>query len=83
MTEFLLSPLARYLFGAIALIAAAVGAYTYMRVHYYNEGYASALHAIAAQDQRAIDAAKKARETVAACRNGGGTWNVDGGVCVK
>ena len=49
--------------------------------HYENIGYAKAMHAIAAQDAKAISEAQHARETVKACRDGGGTWDVANGVC--
>lgn len=49
--------------------------------HYENIGYAKAIHALAAQDQRAIDAKDKALETVKACRDSGHEWDVSNGVC--
>jgi hypothetical protein len=49
--------------------------------HYYNKGWAAAIAAIAAQDRKAVDAKDKAIETVRACRDSGGTWDVVNGVC--
>ena len=49
--------------------------------HYYNKGWAAAIHAVAAQDQRAVNAAHKAIETVKTCRDSGHQWNVADGVC--
>jgi predicted negative regulator of RcsB-dependent stress response len=51
------------------------------KTHYYNQGWAAAIHAIAAQDQKAINAAQQARETVKACRDSGHVWDVANGVC--
>lgn len=51
--------------------------------HERKVGYDNAIAAIAAQDQRALSAADKARATVAACRASGGVWNVVDGVCDK
>jgi hypothetical protein len=49
--------------------------------HYYNKGWYAALHAVAAQDAKAINEAKNAREIVRQCRDGGGTWDVPSGMC--
>jgi len=49
--------------------------------HYYNKGWAAAIHAIAARDQKAVDAKNKALETVKACRDSGHEWDVVNGVC--
>lgn len=81
MIPFLLSPIGRYLIIAVVALGAIGGEYLYLRVHYYNSGYAAALHAVAAKDQRAIDAANKAREAVKACRDSGRQWNVANGMC--
>lgn len=51
------------------------------KTYYYNQGFAAALHAIAAQDKRAVDAKNKALEEVRGCRDRGGTWNVSDGMC--
>lgn len=65
-----------------AAIAAGVAiGWAIFATHYYNKGWAAAIHAIAAQDKRAIDAAKHARETVESCRDSGGTWDVTSGAC--
>jgi uncharacterized protein (UPF0333 family) len=81
--EFLNTSIGRWIVGSLIAATALAGAYGYLRVHYYNNGYAAALHAVAAQDQRAIDAANKAKDTVRDCRNSGGHWDSDGGVCSK
>jgi hypothetical protein len=81
MAAFLLTPLGRFIAEIVAVIAIVGSLYAYMRVHYYNNGWNAAIHAIAAQDQRAIDERNKALETVRACRARGGTWNVVDGVC--
>ena len=51
------------------------------KTHYYNQGWAAAIHAVAAQDAKAVNEAQHARETVKACRDSGGTWDVPNGVC--
>ena len=81
IVEFLGTSLGRWIVGSIVAIGIAVSGYAYLRVHYYNAGWSAAIHAIAAQDQRAINERNKALETVKACRDRGGTWDVVGGVC--
>jgi hypothetical protein len=81
MLAFFLSPIGRYVATAIAAFAIIGGLYGYMRVHYYNAGWAAAIHAVAAQDQKAIDATHEALATVKACRDSGRTWDVANGVC--
>jgi uncharacterized protein HemX len=49
--------------------------------HYYNKGWTAALHAVAAQDAKAINEAQHARQTVKECRDSGRTWDVVNGVC--
>ena len=49
--------------------------------HYENIGYAKAMHAIAAQDAKAINEAQHARQTVKDCRDSGREWNVSSGMC--
>lgn len=60
-----------------------VGASTYFFTSGYNKGYAVAIHAIAAKDQKAINEADHAKQTVQDCFSGGGTWDVSDGVCTK
>lgn len=79
--EFLSTSLGRWIVGLTALGIALVIAYGYVRVHYFNAGWAAAIHAVAAQDERAINAADKARATVKACRDSGRHWDVSNGVC--
>ena len=49
----------------------------------YNTGYAVAIHAVAAQDQRAVKESEVAKGTVSDCFNSGGTWNVEDASCAK
>ena len=65
----------------VAIIAGVGIGWLVFARHYENIGYAKAIHAIAAQDQRAINEKDKALETVHACRNSGRTWNVSSGMC--
>ena len=65
--------------GAI-IVGVLIGWLTF-KTHYYNQGWAAAIHAIAAQDQKAINERNKALAEVKACRDGGGTWDVINGVC--
>ena len=74
-----LGPIGRYVLIAIAV----AGSWLWIKVHYENIGYAKAIHAIAAQDQKALEASNVARKTVGECFSSGGTWDVSGGVCVK
>lgn len=78
---FGLSTLAVKAIGIGLVIAAIVGGFLYLKTHYYNQGYAAAVQAIAAQDQRAINARDEALAKVRACRNRGGTWDVVDGMC--
>lgn len=78
---FGLSTLAIKAIGGALILSAIVGGFLWIKTHYYNRGYAAAVQAIAAQDQRAINARDEALAKVRACRNGGGTWNVTDGVC--
>ena len=72
-----LGPIGRYVLIAIAV----AGSWLWIKVHYENIGYAKAIHAIAAQDERAINAAQEARKTVKACRDSGHSWSVETGEC--
>jgi high-affinity Fe2+/Pb2+ permease len=47
----------------------------------FNSGWNAAIAAIAAQDRRAIDAARTARAHWRACVDGDGVWNVSTGKC--
>ena len=51
------------------------------KTHYYNMGWTAAIHAVAAQDEKAIKEKDDALETVRDCRSRGGTWDVPNGVC--
>jgi hypothetical protein len=65
---------------AAIVIGIGVGWLTFSN-HYFNKGWTAALHAVAAQDAKAISEAQHAREAVKQCRDGGGTWDVSNGVC--
>lgn len=65
------------------LLLAVGTAYGIWHMKIYNRGYTAAIAAIAAQDKRAIDAAKTARNTYRLCIDGGGKWNQSTGECVK
>lgn len=77
------SPIGRLLIGGLVAAVTLGSSYLYLRVHYYNEGWNAALHAVAAQDERANNAADKAKETVRACRIAGGEWDVPSGMCKR
>jgi hypothetical protein len=65
----------------LAIIAGIGIGWLAFATHYENKGYAKAIHAIAAKDAKAISEAQHARETVKACRDSGGEWDVPNGVC--
>lgn len=60
-----------------------VVASTYFFTSGYNKGWTAAIHAIAAQDQKAVDESNVAKGTVADCFNGGGTWDIASAGCVR
>lgn len=76
---WLIGPIGRY----VIIAAVTGGGYLWLKVHYENIGYAKAIHAIAAQDQKALEASSAAKKTVEECFAGGGTWDVANGVCGK
>ena len=47
----------------------------------FNSGWNAAIAAIAAQDRRAIDAARSARANWRACVDSDGVWNASTGQC--
>lgn len=69
------------LYGVIALAAGA--GWLALKTHYYNKGWAAALHAVAVKDDRAVKEADDAKGNVTACLDGGGRWNVVDGVCER
>lgn len=81
MWAFLLTPIGRLIAEIVAVIAIVGSLYGYMRVHYYNAGWTAAIHAVAAEDQKAVNDRNKALATVKACRARGGTWNVPDSMC--
>jgi hypothetical protein len=64
--------------GGIAAILAAYGLWHHK---VFNSGWNAAIAAIAAQDRRAIDAARSARAHWRACVDGDGVWNASTGQC--
>lgn len=49
----------------------------------YNRGYAKALNAIAAQNDKAIKAAQAIRAKVEKCYAEGGQWDIETGRCAR
>lgn len=64
--------------GVVALAGGALWGYGH---HKYNQGWAAAIAAVAAQDQRAVNAKDEAVAKVRACRDAGRTWSIADGVC--
>jgi hypothetical protein len=62
-------------------IAAVLAGYALWHHKVFNSGWNAAIAAIAAQDRRAIDAARSARAHWRACVDGGGVWNASTGQC--
>jgi hypothetical protein len=62
-------------------IAAVLAAYGLWHHKVFNSGWNAAIAAIAAQDRRAIDAARSARAHWRACIDGDGVWNASTGQC--
>jgi hypothetical protein len=62
----------------IAVILAAYGLWHHK---VFNSGWNAAIAAIAAQDRRAIDAARSARANWRACVDDDGVWNASTGQC--
>ena len=62
-------------------IAAILAAYGLWHHKVFNSGWNAAIAAIAAQDRRAIDAARSARANWRACIDGDGVWNASTGQC--
>jgi hypothetical protein len=58
----------------LAVLLIVGGTYVAWRSSIYNEGWNSAIEAIARKDKEAVDAADKAAARVDACWNGGGVW---------
>jgi hypothetical protein len=75
-----LSPMLRITIigGGIAAILAGYGLWHHK---VFNSGWNAAIAAIAAQDRRAIDAARSARANWRACIDSDGVWNASTGQC--
>jgi hypothetical protein len=73
------------LWGKAALIITAattvVATYKIWEYRVYRRGYDAAIAAIAAQDERAINAAKQGRDRYRTCVESGGVWDVTRGSC--
>lgn len=70
------------LFTGLGIIVVGICWLTFSK-HYYNKGWNAAIHAVEAQNAKAVEESKKARTTVKDCINGGGNWDVVNGVCAK
>jgi hypothetical protein len=71
----------RHFIGAASLLLSLGGAYGYLRIHYYNEGYNAAISDIAAKNKDALDAVEAKLKIVDDCSNSGGEWDTTRGVC--
>lgn len=78
---FLLSPIGRWIVGAVTAISIVGGSATWLSVHEYNKGYAAAIAKIAARDKEATNAVKKAISNVDDCVAHNGVWDTVNGVC--
>ena len=67
----------------IVVIGGGIAAAAYGLWHHkvFNSGWNAAIAAIAAQDRRAIDAARSARAHWRACVDSDGVWNASTGQC--
>lgn len=83
---FLWTMIAPYL-GRILLyasIAAMIGGgFLWVKTHYYNLGWETAIHSIATENKEAVNAANKRRKEVGDCVASGGEWDTASGVCAK
>jgi hypothetical protein len=62
-------------------IAAILATYSLWHHKVFNSGWNAAIAAIAAQDRRAIDAARSARANWRSCIDDDGVWNASTGQC--
>jgi hypothetical protein len=76
------SPLAKtaLLHAAVVVTAITVGG-TFISAKFYADGRQQALHAIAAQDAKAVQEGNAANDDVQKCFAGGGSWNIADSVC--
>jgi hypothetical protein len=67
---------------SVAVFVLSLGAAYAVWHHWvWTNGYTAAIHAIAAQDDKAIGAAKSAREKWKACTGAGKKWDQSTGEC--
>lgn len=68
-------------------IAIAVTAFTFASTYFFtsgfNKGYSTAMHSIAAQDDKAKHDAKDANDEVQACFDSGGDWVAADNSCMR
>ncbi|MEJ8571210.1 hypothetical protein [Microbaculum marinum] len=75
--SILLGPVGRI--GGVILLLAVAGFYLDHRA--YRRGFDTAMSAVAAQNARAADVARRAIGDVDTCFDQGGRWNVETGTC--
>lgn len=76
------SPIAKTQLLHAAIVATAITiSSTYVYTKGYNNGRSDVLHAVAAQDAKAVEEGNAANDDVQKCFSGGGTWNIANGVC--
>jgi hypothetical protein len=73
-----LAPYAGKIIEYLVIISIAGGACLWVKIYYEDIGYQKAIAKITAQDEKATENAKQARDRVDQCR---GTWDVTRGVC--
>ncbi len=67
----------------VGAAAAVLAAYKIWEYRVYHRGYDAAIAAIAAQDERAINAAKAGRDRYRTCVESGSVWDVTSGECQR
>lgn len=78
---FGLSKLYMSLIGGGVVAAALLGGFLWVRAHYIDVGMDRQAAAFAAQDNKAIEKARKAKTIVQECFDGGKEWDVTDGKC--
>ncbi len=77
---FFATKLGQAIFEIVIIAVIVGGAWLWFSTHYYNKGYARAISDIAAQDEKAIAAAREAKAAVDACYAAGKRW--EDGQCI-